>query len=77
MPRGKSQRGFAKMPKSKVAEIGQKGGQASPTKFKKGDERTIMAAQKGGQARAEDRDVRSGQLGKMGAEARWRKDQNV
>lgn len=69
--RGKSKRGFAAMPSSKVSEIGQKGGQASPTKFKAGDARTIRAAQKGGQARAEDSDVKSGKLGKMGAKARW------
>lgn len=31
-------------------EIGQEGGQASPTQFKAGDSRTMEAARKGGQA---------------------------
>lgn len=73
--RGKNKRGFAAMSKSKVSEIGQKGGQASPTKFRSGDERTVRAAQKGGLARAEDQDIKSGKLGKMGAEARWHNNQ--
>ena len=76
MPNGrKSKRGFAAMSKQKVAEIGQKGGQASPTKFKSGDERTMQAGQKGGEARAHDRDVRSGELGRKGADARWHTSQ--
>ena len=75
MPNTKSKRGFAAMSRDKVAEIGQKGGQASPTKFKAGDARTLNAAQKGGEARAKDRDVRSGELGRKGAEARWHNNQ--
>lgn len=54
-----------------TSEEARKAGKKSPTKFKEGDERTIEAAQKGGEARADDEDVRSGKLGKMGAEARW------
>lgn len=34
------------------SEIGRKGGQASPGKFKKGDKRAEEAGRKGGQARA-------------------------
>lgn len=55
-------------------EAGRKGGQASPTKFKAGDKRTIDAARKGGEARAQDEDVKSGELGKKGAAARWDRD---
>ncbi len=69
----KSRRGFASMPEDKVSAIGQKGGRASPTKFEAGDPRTIRAAHKGGEARAQAEDVKSGRLGKMGAHARWHK----
>lgn len=72
--RKKSRRGFAAMSEERVSEIGQKGGRASPTKFEAGDPRTIRAAHKGGQARAQDRDVKSGKLGRMGAAARWHKN---
>ena len=64
-------RGFAKMPRAKVREIARQGGKNSPTKFQTGDPRASMAGQKGGQARARARDIRSGKLGRMGAQARW------
>lgn len=67
----KSQRGFAKMPRSRVQEIARSGGNNSPTKFKPGDPRAVSAGRKGGQARAKSADVTSGRLGRMGATARW------
>ncbi len=67
-------RGFAAMSKNEVQNIASKGGNASPTKFQKGDKRTMKAAQKGGEARAQDKDVKSGELGRKGAQARWASD---
>lgn len=68
-------RGFAKMKQQgrddEVKRIASKGGQASPTKFKANDPRTEQAARKGGEARADDEDVQSGELGRKGAQARW------
>ena len=70
-----SDRGLGKLKEEgredEIREIASKGGQASPTKFQAGDPRTEKAAQKGGNARANDPDVKSGKLGRQGAEARW------
>ncbi len=59
-----------------VEEIASLGGQASPTKFTPGDPRAKQAGKKGGEARADDPDVKSGELGRKGAEARWGKQEN-
>lgn len=66
-----SNRGFAKMPKDRVREIARQGGKASPTKFEEGDSRARIAGKKGGLARSKDPDIRSGELGRKGAQARW------
>lgn len=72
-----SDRGFAKMPTEKVKSIAHQGGQASPTKFKPGEERAKAAGRKGGLARANDPDVKSGELGRQGAAARWGKSEET
>ena len=75
---GNSDRGLGKLKKEgredEIRDIASKGGQSSPTKFQAGDRRTEKAAQKGGNARANDPDVKSGELGRRGAEARWGDD---
>ena len=70
-------RGLANADMQTRQRVAHQGGQASPTKFQKGDPRARAAGQKGGQARAKDQDVKSGQLGRQGAAARWGKDQST
>ena len=67
-------RGLANADMKTRQRVAHQGGQASPTKFKKGDPRAREAGHKGGQARAQAQDVLSGQLGRQGAAARWKKD---
>lgn len=74
MPDNTKRRGLANADPQTRQRVAHQGGQASPTKFKKGDPRAREAGQKGGQARAQDPDVTSGQLGRQGAAARWKKD---
>lgn len=69
----KTKRGFALMSKVRLSRVGQMGGRKSPTKFKKGEKRTMIAAEKGGAARAKDPFVKSGKMGILGAKARWGK----
>ena len=47
-------RGFAAMPKAQAAEIRRRGGLASPTKFKAGDQRTRDLGRQGGKASKRD-----------------------
>ncbi len=67
-------RGLASADEETRERVAEKGGESSPTKFKPGDPRAKMAGQKGGEARSNDPDVRSGELGRKGAAARWGKD---
>lgn len=68
-------RGLARADPATRQRVAQQGGISSPTKFKQGDPRAKLAGRKGGQARASDPDVQSGELGRRGAAARWGKDE--
>lgn len=67
-------RGLASADQNTRKRVASQGGNASPTQFKPGDPRTRMAGLKGGLARSNDPDIRSGKLGRKGAKARWGKD---
>lgn len=72
-------RGFAKMKAQgrgeEVRRIARVGGESSPTKFRPGDPRAREAGRKGGQTRANDPEIKSGRLGRLGAHARWGSDE--
>ena len=73
----KSDRGFASMNPQKQREIAAKGGREAHAQGKAHEfshEEAVIAGRKGGEARAQDHDVRSGKLGRMGAAARWKKN---
>lgn len=65
----------------RAREAGEKGGQATAQRHNEDQNQDGKSdfyqeiGQKGGQARADDPDVRSGELGRRGAEARWGKDE--
>lgn len=67
-------RGLANADQKTRQRVASQGGNASPTQFKPGDPRTRMAGLKGGIARAKAPDIKSGKVGRKGAEARWGKD---
>jgi general stress protein YciG len=66
-------RGLAQADLETRQRVAHAGGVSSPTKFTSGDRRASLAGQKGGQARAQAQDMKSGEVGRRGAAARWSK----